>query len=191
MKYRYGITILACLSLLATGCASIVSGENQSLSVETRLQGQAYAGAVCKLTNDKGQWYVTTPGSVTVHRAYGNMAVHCTKEDLIGDISVGSATKDMAFGNILLGGIIGGGVDAATGAAYDDPDSIAVEMLKPVGVSTPVGAVPQQRPAWIASAADPAVSGRGSVGNSLENCVAVCRKNTTRTSTQCFDACNH
>ena len=34
----------------------------------------------------------------------------------------------MAFGNILIGGVIGVGVDVATGAAYDYPDLITVQM---------------------------------------------------------------
>ena len=45
-----------------------------------------------------------------------------------GLASVKSSTKAMAFGNILFGGFIGVGVDAATGAAYDYPELILVDM---------------------------------------------------------------
>lgn len=39
-------------------------------------------GAVCKLSNDKGTWYVSgTPGSVTIQRAYGDLIVTCEKGD--------------------------------------------------------------------------------------------------------------
>ncbi len=59
------------LTLLASGCASIVTGHNQSVSVETRSkQSEAIASANCKLTNDKGTWFVTSPGSVSVRRSY-------------------------------------------------------------------------------------------------------------------------
>jgi len=34
----------------------------------------------------------------------------------------------MAFGNIIAGGIIGAGIDMSTGAAYDYPSLITVEM---------------------------------------------------------------
>ncbi len=34
----------------------------------------------------------------------------------------------MAFGNILFGGIIGGAVDAGSGAAYDYPANIVVHL---------------------------------------------------------------
>src|SRR5690349_4200782 len=66
------------LAALSTGCATITTGQNQSVSVETRHKGTAVAGAACKLANDKGTWFVTTPGSVTVNRAYGDLAVNCT-----------------------------------------------------------------------------------------------------------------
>ena len=38
------------------------------------------------------------------------------------------ALSPMAFGNILFGGVIGAGVDIATGAAYDYPELIVVEV---------------------------------------------------------------
>ncbi len=112
-----------------TGCASIVSGNNQSLSVTTQKNGSDVAGAKCSLVNDKGTWFLTSPGSVTVRRSYGDLAVDCKLDGVEpGLASVKSNTKAMAFGNILFGGIIGVGVDTATGAAYDYPDLILVDM---------------------------------------------------------------
>ena len=112
-----------------TGCASIVSGNNQSLSVTTQKNGSDVAGAKCLLVNDKGTWFLTSPGSVTVRRSYGDLAVDCKMDGSDpGLASVKSNTKAMAFGNILFGGIIGVGVDTATGAAYDYPDLILVDM---------------------------------------------------------------
>ena len=50
---------------------------NQSLSVSTT----GCPGALCQLKNDKRTWYVaSTPGSVTIHRAYGDLTVMCKKE---------------------------------------------------------------------------------------------------------------
>ncbi|MCC8405331.1 hypothetical protein LJ655_26315 [Paraburkholderia sp. MMS20-SJTN17] len=116
--------------IVTTGCASIVGGTNQPISVETRsTSGESIAGANCKLENPKGTWYVTTPGSVTVHRAYDDLSIYCTKTgEQPGIASVKSSTKGMAFGNILFGGIIGVGVDTASGAAYDYPTLITVQL---------------------------------------------------------------
>ncbi|WP_181360672.1 hypothetical protein [Variovorax sp. WS11] len=111
------------------GCASIVSGANQSVTVETRSGGSSVAGATCKLVNDKGTWYVTTPGSTTVHRSYENLGISCQKAAYEpGTTSATSSTKGMAFGNILFGGLIGVGVDVATGSAYDYPALITVAL---------------------------------------------------------------
>jgi hypothetical protein len=119
-----------CLVALLPGCATITTGQNQSVSVETRAaNGTAVSGAACKLANDKGSWFVTTPGSVTVTRAYSDMSVNCTHDKFpAGAAMVKSATKAMAFGNIVFGGVIGVGVDVMTGSAYDYPNLIAVEM---------------------------------------------------------------
>jgi hypothetical protein len=115
--------------IITSGCASIVSGHNQSVSVETRHSGQSITGANCTLTNNKGTWFVTSPGSVTVHRSFQDMTVNCEKAgDQPGALTVKSSTKGMAFGNILFGGVIGAGVDIGTGAAYDYPPLITVEM---------------------------------------------------------------
>jgi uncharacterized protein YceK len=119
--------IVTVLLVILSGCASITTGENQSLSVETN----PCRGATCKLTNDKGTWYVNgTPGSVTVHRAYGDLNLICEEGAFKSNpMVVASTTKGMAFGNIIFGGLIGAGVDASTGAAYDYPTVITVPMI--------------------------------------------------------------
>jgi hypothetical protein len=88
-------------------------------------------GASCQLTNDKGTWFVATPGTVSIHRSYSDLTSICTKEGFqTSNAATPSGTKGIAFGNILLGGIIGGGVDAATGAAYDYPALISILMIQ-------------------------------------------------------------
>jgi uncharacterized protein YceK len=133
-------------SLLLSGCASIVSGQNQSLSVVAKNGADDVAGARCTLSNDKGQWFATTPGSVTVRRSYSAMAVDCKSDGAVGVASVKSSTKGMAFGNVLFGGLIGVGVDVATGAAYDYPDIITV-MLSAIGAPSPAAPAEVQKQA--------------------------------------------
>lgn len=148
-----GVMLGACA--LLTGCASIVSGQNQSVSVVTKqVESKAdVAGAKCSLTNDKGTWYVTTPGSVTVRRSYNELAVNCALEGFDNGVSIAkSSTKGMAFGNILFGGVIGAGVDMSTGAAYDYPDVISVEMLKPgTAKAAPAPLAPQAQSTTVKS----------------------------------------
>lgn len=96
------------------------------------------AGANCKLENPKGTWFITTPGSVTIHRAYDDLSIYCTKTgEQPGLARAKSSTKGMAFGNILFGGVIGAGVDAATGAAYDYPTLITVQLGSTATINAP------------------------------------------------------
>lgn len=122
------------ITTLASGCASIVNGQSQSISITT----PGCAGATCALNNDKGKWYLAaTPGSVTVSRSYGDLFIRCVKGDWEpASQSVQSKTKAMAFGNIIFGGVIGAGVDMANGAAYDYPTDISL----PLSCSGPTGA---------------------------------------------------
>jgi len=129
---RICIVMAALAAAQLAGCASIVSGANQSVSVETRLDGGVpVKGANCQLSNNKGSWFVTTPGSVVVQRSFEELSVRCEKEEhQVATLGVKSATKGMAFGNILFGGIIGAGVDVASGAAYDYPNVITVPLVR-------------------------------------------------------------
>lgn len=118
--------LFAIISLLSlSACASLTTGQNQPLSVNTFPN----SGASCKLVNDKGTWHVpSTPASVVVNRAHGDLSVTCNKNELNGSTVVKSKVKGMAFGNIIAGGIIGAAVDAGTGSAYDYPSEIIVEL---------------------------------------------------------------
>lgn len=124
-----GVTFAAVAALASTGCASIVGGTSQVVSVETNAAGRAAPGARCALSNPKGEYFVTTPGTVTINRAYDDLIVRCTLAGHDpGSTSVKSTTKAMAFGNLIFGGVVGGAVDIASGAAYEYPVMITVEM---------------------------------------------------------------
>lgn len=134
---------IAAATLALSGCASIVGGTNQSLSVDTVSNGAEIAGAQCALANDRGTWFVTTPGTVTVHRSYDALNVKCTDTGYQpAVVTSASSTKGMAFGNILFGGLIGAGVDMSTGAAYDYPKLITVPMT-PTTIPAPMPAPAQ------------------------------------------------
>ncbi len=121
--------LIVASAALASGCASIVGGTGQVVSVETHQAERPVEGARCEMVNSKGTYYVTTPGTVTIHRAYGNLEVRCDKEGVAtGKATVVSGTKALAFGNLIFGGAIGVAVDTTSGAAYDYPEFIRVSM---------------------------------------------------------------
>jgi hypothetical protein len=112
---------------LLTSCASIVSGTQQSVFIDTPHVN----GAECKLTDSKnGSWYLpSTPGSTSILKGNGPLNVVCSKEGYeTATVSAEEAVAGATFGNIILGGGIGIFVDAATGAAQMYPDKIIVWM---------------------------------------------------------------
>ena len=137
------MTAIAAMLAVASlsGCASIVNGVNQPISVETRLNGEPLVGAACKLSSNKGTWFVNTPGSVTVHRGFQDLVVECTKSGVpTSNDLIASSVKGMAFGNLLFGGLIGVAVDSGNGAAFDYPELITIDMSRHPSAAADEGA---------------------------------------------------
>ncbi|WP_454725044.1 MULTISPECIES: hypothetical protein [Cupriavidus] len=133
--------------LLASGCASIVNGTSQIVSVEAHRDNVSIEGAKCDLENSKGVYHVATPGTVTIHRAYDDLTVRCEKApEHAGETTVKSSTKGMVFGNALFGGVIGVAVDTTSGAAYDYPEQIIVAMGPGPGAAVSQTAAPAALP---------------------------------------------
>ena len=126
LKLSIAVTLLA----LASGCASITGTSGQSISVQTRDQaGKEVSAAACELTNNKGKWFITTPGSTTITRSNDDLQVLCNKAGVEpGRAAVVSATKGSMWGNIIFGGGIGAIVDHNNGTAYEYPNFIQVVM---------------------------------------------------------------
>jgi len=108
MNFRKPILLSVVAStVLFSGCASITSGKQQNISVKAICDGKPVTGAQCELTNDKGSWFTNTPGSVGIHKSYGDMTVTCTKGDAKGVATFTSANEGSVWGNVIAGGIIG------------------------------------------------------------------------------------
>jgi hypothetical protein len=118
---------LMVIILTLTGCASITGSKLQPLSVQTVHDGKEVSGVGCTLTNDAGKWFVTSPGSVTVQKSTGDMAVDCAKDDLKGHENVVSKSNGAVWGNIIAGG------------GFDYPNSITVVLNR---IAAAVGLVP-------------------------------------------------
>ncbi|MBI4190811.1 MAG: SHOCT domain-containing protein [Betaproteobacteria bacterium] len=129
MSNKLFLAVVA-IAALTNGCASITGTTNQSVSVQTREQsGGEVTGAACELTNNKGKWFVTTPGSVMIHRSNDDMQVLCNKTGFEpGRAAVVSETKASMFGNIIFGGGIGAIIDHNQGSAYEYPAFIQIMM---------------------------------------------------------------
>lgn len=139
--------ILTCVAILTlSGCASITGSKLQPISVQSVSDGQEISGVGCTLTNDAGKWFVTTPGSVTVQKSTGDMAVDCVKDDLRGRENLVSKSNGAVWGNIIAGGGIGYIVDRNTGAGFDYPNTVIVVVNKmATAIGLPTMPVPQQQ----------------------------------------------
>lgn len=135
MKKLLVITLSA---LTLTSCASITNSKMQPVSVSSLYKGQSIDGAQCSLVNDKGTWYVNSPGSVVIQKSYGDLAVTCKKNKVpTGIITVSSGHNGSVWGNVLAGGLIGYAVDASSGAGFDYPSTINVQMGQNINLQPP------------------------------------------------------
>src|SRR3989337_4160049 len=103
----------AVVCILFGGCSAIVKGTEQQISVNT----PGVPGALCQLQSPAiGTRTVQTPANVILPKSKHNVAVSCTAQCYSPGVStLASHTEVMAAGNVLFRGIIGLGVDAASG----------------------------------------------------------------------------
>jgi len=118
--------LLLPLGLLG-GCATLTKGTVQAITVDTDP-----SGATCTLARDAKTLAVInpTPGTVPIDKAYSAIAVGCRRagyQDANGTLT--AEFQPVTLGNVLLGGIIGLVVDAASGAAGQYPASITLTMV--------------------------------------------------------------
>jgi PEGA domain len=130
---RVGIAILVALSQV-TGCATITRGTSQAWSVQTEP-----AGANARLSTGEE---CTTPCTLKLKRK-SEFSVTISKEgykELVTQVVsqiAGAGAAGMA-GNVLVGGIVGVGVDAFSGATKElkpNPLVVTLEQMSPASIA--------------------------------------------------------
>ena len=132
------VVVVALLAIQVSGCASIIKGSTAAINVTS----PPVTGANCVLSSSQGNWQLSTPASVTVERSKEDIQVRCTKEGYQDATAIiPSNFEGWTVGNLIFGGIIGVGVDAATGAMNDYPNAFQVPMtpLNQVMLTPPPG----------------------------------------------------
>lgn len=126
----FAVICIACLS----GCGTITQGTSQNITITS-----SPPGGHCQLTR-KGELVATldrTPGTVKVDKTKNDILLTCNLpgyQDASANLESGYGAG--TFGNIILGGVIGWGIDSATGADNKYPSTAAVQFV-PVGAAPP------------------------------------------------------
>lgn len=105
--------VAAIMPLLLSSCATIVSGGSPTINIDGNVKEP-----VTITTTKQSYPNVTLPYSVKVSRhKLDGQRIHVQSETTrYKDIILEKKTNEWAFGNILLGGLIGWGVDLGTNA---------------------------------------------------------------------------
>lgn len=126
----------AAIALPCVGCASVTRGTTENISIATTP-----AGATADIAGLEIPTACVTPCVVQAKRS-ADITITINKEgyqpQIIPLTKEIPATGAAGFaGNILLGGLVGMGVDAATGAAQDHKPNPVIVTLQPVAPSPP------------------------------------------------------
>lgn len=121
------IATVAAILLLLSGCATLTKSSSQSVTINTKPPG-----AECWLEREGKLIAVVnpTPGTISIEKDKDVIRVVCKKEGFLeNDGELASKFEAMTFGNIIFGGIIGVGVDAASGAMHEYPPLVTLTLI--------------------------------------------------------------
>jgi uncharacterized protein YceK len=132
---RLSVIVLAACSLL-TGCASIISGRNAEVAIDSYPSN---AHVVIQDNNGRQVASVNTPGVVSLkrNRRYFLPARYTARFEAPGyaptEVPIRSTINPWIIGNVAVGGAVGLIVDNATGAAWKPKQSEIHSQLMPLG----------------------------------------------------------
>ena len=127
--HKYIIALIGIIALgTQVGCSTIINGTTQDVAVSSDP-----AGARVEVD---GSVHGVTPISVNLERKNNHLITISLDGYQTEQVAVNKVMSGAVAGNILAGGLIGWGIDAASGAQYKlKPDIIAV-VLRP-GTTNP------------------------------------------------------
>jgi len=109
--------------VVVQGCASITKGTTDSITVNFANCNKQTA---CTASNKKGDWVFSAPGSVRFKKSDNPLTITCQDGPAQTTTKVTPTRGGMAWGNVVFGGVIGGGIDSSTDAHWDIADSVTM-----------------------------------------------------------------
>ncbi len=118
--------VIASLLIGLSGCASIVDGRSEQLLVNTSPDG-----ATCTFVrnNEPIGSLGPTPNSILIEKTKHDIVIKCNKPGYDEATFINKSGEDSwVYGNIAIGGLIGWGIDSATGSDnyYETPINITL-----------------------------------------------------------------
>lgn len=129
------ILFLSTVVLFLSGCSTIVDGKYQSVFVDSDPQGASCIAS--KLGTDIAA-VNPTPGAIMLERGPVEIVLVCSKDGYYTSTGViNSHYNSTTLGNILLGGVVGIVIDAASGAQskYDASVKVVLEEIREKDIS--------------------------------------------------------
>ena len=122
----FKMIVFAGVSLLMTGCASVLNESKQIVAVRAVCNG-ASVPAHCVAENSRGRWAFNAPKQIAVTRDLFSLRVTCQSAYVEKHtVSVRPSLQVAMAGNVLLGGLVGGAVDMATARGLQYPANVDV-----------------------------------------------------------------
>ena len=113
-------------AVILSGCASVMYGDAQQLSVEARC-GHRAIPAQCSVQNSRGHWNVNAPAHLIIKKDSDPLVISCASPFFGAQtVSVAPSATTALAGNALFGGILGAGVDIMSGAGMRYPHTVIV-----------------------------------------------------------------
>lgn len=125
---------LCSLGLFGQGCATILHGTTQEVSINSDP-----AGARVDIDRES---VGTTPCSVELKRGDNHVVAISMEGYYTEEVAVMKVMSGAVAGNILAGGIIGWGIDAASGAQYRLVPEVVSVTLRPLAPGDSIAAAP-------------------------------------------------
>ena len=120
-----------------SGCTTLVSGTTQTVTLNSEP-----TGAACTVErNGRLVSQFITPGSVTVDKSRNALTITCRKPGYAPVIGTDpSSIEGWIFGNVLIGGLTGAGLDLLTDADESYHQNVIVRMhrLVPAPYAAPL-----------------------------------------------------
>ena len=123
---RVVVVAVSAVALMLGGCATIIKGPSQEITVNTNPTA---ASCVLNREGAKIGEVNPTPGMAKVDKTKYDITVVCSKDGYQeATYMAHSDIEGATFGNIAMGGLIGWGIDSATGSDnhYQSPINITL-----------------------------------------------------------------